>query len=72
MLYAFVLAWPADGTVRIKTLRRGGEHAPRAVQRVELIGAPAPLRFQQTAEALVVTLPAGKPNPYAYALRIRS
>ncbi|GAA3759277.1 alpha-L-fucosidase [Terriglobus aquaticus] len=73
MLYAFVLAWPMDGTVRIKTLRRGGEHAlPRPVQRVDLIGATAPLNFQQTGEALVVTVPPDKPNPYAYVLKIQS
>ncbi|WP_419805901.1 alpha-L-fucosidase [Terriglobus sp.] len=72
-LYAFVLAWPADGIVRVKTLRRGGEHAPpRGVQRVELIGAPGPLRFQQTAEALLVTMPPEKPNPYAYVLRMQT
>ena len=70
LLYAFVLAWPNDGTVRVKTLRRSSEHLPRPVQRVELIGAAGPLSFQQTAEALVVTMPAQKPNPYAYALRI--
>ncbi len=69
-LYAFVLAWPTDGVVRIKTLRRGGEHLPQPVQRVELIGARGPLRFTQTAEALVVTMPPDKPNPYAYALKI--
>jgi alpha-L-fucosidase len=73
VLYAFVLAWPTDGTVRVKTLRRGGEHAlTRPVQRVELIGASAPLKFQQTGEALVVTMPPDKPNPYAYVLKIQS
>ena len=70
VLYAFVLAWPSDGVVRIKTLRSGSEHAPRPVRRVELIGASSPLTFQQTAEALVVQLPPERPNPYAYGLRL--
>ena len=71
LLYAFVLAWPADGVVRIKTLRSGGEHAlPRPVTRVDLIGASEPLKFQQTPDALVVKLPPERPNPFAYALRI--
>ena len=70
MLYAFVLAWPTDGKVRVKTLRKGGEHAPRAIQRVEMIGASAPLRYTQTADALEVTMPGDKPNPYAYVLKI--
>ena len=71
LLYAFVLAWPADGVVRVKTLRRGGEHAlPRPVAKVELIGTSEPLKFEQTVEALVVRMPAERPNKYAYALRI--
>ncbi len=70
LLYAFVLAWPADGKVRIKTLRKGGEHAPASIRRVELIGASAPLRHSQTSDALEVTMPPDKPNPYAYVLRI--
>ena len=53
-------------------MRRGSEHAPkRGVQRVELIGANGPLRFQQTDDALVVNLPPAKPNPYAYVLRVQ-
>ena len=71
-LYAFVLAWPTDGTVRIKTLRKGGEHTPHAIHRVELIGAHGALKTRQTADALEVTLPPNKPNPYAYVLRIQT
>lgn len=70
LLYAFVLGWPADRVVRVKTLRLGGEHTPRSIHRVELMGAHEPLRFTRTADALEVTLPPDKPNPYAYVLRI--
>ncbi len=70
VVYAFVLGWPADGKVRVKTFRKGGEHAPAAVQRVEMIGGSTPLRYTQTAEALEVTMPPDKPNPYAYVLRV--
>ncbi len=70
MLYAFVLAWPTDGVVRVKTLRSGGEHTPQKIERVELIGAGGPLRYRQTGDALEVTMPLDKPNPYAYVLRI--
>ncbi|MGI4978900.1 MAG: alpha-L-fucosidase [Janthinobacterium lividum] len=70
LLYAFVLAWPNDGKVRIKTLRRSGEHAPAKIQRVEMIGGATPLRYTQTSDALEVSMPADKPNPYAYVLRI--
>ncbi len=70
MLYAFVLAWPQDGIVRVKTLRKGGEHAPARIHRVELIGASGPLKYVQTADALEVTMPGSAPNPYAYVLKI--
>lgn len=69
-IYAFVLAWPTDGKVRVKTMRKGGEHAPAAIRRVEMIGGSAPLRYTQSADALEVTMPPDKPNPYAYVLRI--
>lgn len=52
LLYAFVLDGPGDGVVRVKTLRRGGEHAlARPVEKVELIGASGTLKFEQTEEA---------------------
>jgi alpha-L-fucosidase len=70
MVYAFILAWPTDGKVRVKTFRKGGEHAPAAIQRVEMIGGTTPLRYTQTSDALEVTMPPDKPNPYAYVLRI--
>ena len=70
VIYAFVLAWPTDGKVRVKTMRKGGEHAPAAIRRVEMLGGSAPLRYTQTADALEVTMPPDKPNPYAYVLRI--
>ena len=53
-------------------LRSGNPHLPRSIQRIDLLGTSGPLRFQQTADALLVDMPAQKPNPYAYALRIRT
>jgi alpha-L-fucosidase len=69
-VYAFVLAWPTDGKVRIKSMRRGGEHTPSSIHRVEMLPNASQLKWTQTADALEVTMPADKPNPYAYVLRI--
>ncbi len=69
-LYAFVMAWPADGKVTIKTLAQGSEHYPKNVARVEMLGSRGPLAFSRDTARLVVTLPETKPNDYAYALRI--
>ena len=69
-LYAIALGWPADGKVTIQTLAAGSAHYPKEVTRVELLGAAGPLPFTRGAQGLVVTLPANKPNDYAYALKI--
>jgi alpha-L-fucosidase len=69
-LYAFVMAWPADGKVTIKTLAQGSEHYPKDIARVELLGSRGRRAFSRDTTGLVVTLPETKPNEYAYALRI--
>jgi alpha-L-fucosidase len=77
LLYAFVLAWPENGQVMIKTLAQGSEHYPQNIARVELLGSHGDLlfihrhlRFTRDAAGLVVRLPAAKPNDYAYGLKI--
>lgn len=70
-VYAFVMGWPADGKVTIKTMRAGSAHLKRDISRVELVGGGDRLAFRQTGEGLQVTLPGAAPAlPYAFALRI--
>ena len=70
-VYAFVMGWPQDGKVLIKALRSATPHLTRRIARVELVSSALPLAFRQTAEGLLVTLPAHKPAlSYANALRI--
>ncbi|MYM95018.1 alpha-L-fucosidase [Rugamonas sp. FT81W] len=69
-VYAFVMGWPADGKVTIKSMRAGSPHLKRGIAKVELVGGQA-LAFEQAADGLRVTLPAAAPAlPYAFALRI--
>jgi alpha-L-fucosidase len=76
VLYAFSLGWPGDEgrgqSLTIKTLTRGGQHLPKPVTRVDLLGIDGPLRFTQDTAGLTIQLPAKKPNPYAYGFRIRT
>ena len=72
LLYAFVMAWPADGKATIKSLAQGNANYPREVARVELLGHQGPLAFARGTTGLVVTLPETKPNEYAYGLKIIS
>ncbi|MBO2008837.1 alpha-L-fucosidase [Siccationidurans soli] len=70
VLYATALGWPADGQLLIAALAAGSPHYPQRVGRVELLGSPGALHFEQTAQGLALTLPAQKPNELAYAFRI--
>lgn len=65
-LYAIALAWPENGKLVVKSLATGAGK----VKRVRLLGASGKLQWSQTAEGLVVTLPAKPPCNYAVSLEI--
>jgi alpha-L-fucosidase len=56
-LYAFALARPEAGELKIRTLAERAPHGAGQVERVELLGAPGPLRFTRDAESLTAQLP---------------
>jgi alpha-L-fucosidase len=64
-LFAITLGKPSD-TVDIRSLAGAG-----AVQRVEMVGASAPLPFRQDGEGLHVTIPSGASHDFGVALRIQ-
>ncbi len=70
-LYAIALGWPEDGKLTIRTLASGASAYPGEIGKLELLGASGALKFARGAEGLVVTLPEKKPNPYAFALKIK-
>jgi alpha-L-fucosidase len=69
-VYAFLLAWPENGKATIKSLAEGSGRAPGRVERVELVGASAPLAFTRDAQGLAVTLPERRTGEYVYTLEI--
>jgi alpha-L-fucosidase len=69
-LYAFVLAWPEDGKVVVKSLGTGSENFKKEIAGVELLGSKEPVSFTRDAGGLTVNMPQSKPNEYAYALKI--
>ncbi|WP_426171591.1 alpha-L-fucosidase [Pseudoduganella sp. R-34] len=70
-VYAFVMGWPQDGKLTIKSLRSATPHLTRRIARVELVSSGRPLAFRQSADGLHVTLPAHQPAlGYANALKI--
>ncbi len=64
-LYAIALGWPADGKLAIRSLAK-----PNHITVVSLLGYNGKLEWTQTDEALVVTLPAQKPNEFTVGLKI--
>ena len=65
-LYAIAYRWPSTNKTRITSL--ASPHAK--IERVSLLGHDAPLVFNQSAEALLVTHPATTASELPYALRI--
>jgi alpha-L-fucosidase len=65
-LYALALGWPESGKLVVKTLAT----AAGKISGVALLGSDAKLDWQQTAEGLVVTLPAQKISEYTTGLKI--
>jgi alpha-L-fucosidase len=69
-LYAFVMDWPVDGNLVIKSLADGAPTAPGKVERVEMLGVTDPLKFTRDANGLNITLPAQKVGDYVYGFKI--
>ena len=70
-LYAHVFEWPADGRLLIKTLADGSSKFKGKIKKVELLGA-GKVKFNRTADGLVVNLPEGKkPNDISLVLKIK-
>lgn len=65
-VYAYLMAWPKDGTVTIRSLASGAGK----VTSVTLLGDPHPLRWRQMEGGLIVDLPAVKPGSFAYGLKV--
>ena len=70
VLYATAFGWPDDGKLTVGTLAANAPGLVGKVKTVSLLGSPEKLAWTQTANGLVVTMPAQKPCDHAYALKI--
>ena len=68
-LYAFVMGWPAEGRIVIRSLAKFPEVTGRITD-VSLLGYAGKVKWMHDADGLAVQLPAGKPCDYAVALRM--
>jgi alpha-L-fucosidase len=69
-LYAIALGWPEDGQLVIQSLAKTADPAQNKIEKVELLGHSGQLKFDQTADGLVVELPGEKLSDLTCSLRI--
>lgn len=67
-VYAIALGWPEDQILTIHALSKSKQSD--TIKSVSLLGSPEELKFTQTEQGLIVTLPATKPCDHAFALKV--
>ena len=65
-VYAFLMAWPADGHAVIRSLAAGAGD----ISGVSLLGSPAKLVWNQTTDGLQIDLPEAQPGRFAFCLKV--
>lgn len=70
-LYVIILDWPKDGIVNITTLAKGAEYAKDInISDVSVLGSTEKIKWSQTNEGLIVTMPNKKPCDFAYVIAL--
>jgi len=69
-LYAIALGWPEDGKLAVRSLAKPAGEDINKIAQVSLLGYDGKVEWQQTAEGLIVTMPAQKVSDFTCALRI--
>jgi alpha-L-fucosidase len=69
-LYAIALGWPEDGQLVVRSLAKPAGENVNHITAVRLLGYDGTLEWKQTADGLVVTLPARKVSAFTAALKI--
>ena len=64
------MGWPDDGKMTIRALAKTADPAQNKIKKIELLGRPGKLKFEQTADGLVVELPGEKLSDLTCSLRI--
>jgi alpha-L-fucosidase len=57
VIYIFMLGWPADGMLRVKSFARGSSVYPGEIHEIQMLGASGKLRFKRDQNALAAKLP---------------
>jgi alpha-L-fucosidase len=71
-LYVFVMAWPEDGKLIVKSLAAGSPNYTDEIGNIQLLGSDAKLKWLRDENGTTIFLPEKKPCEYAFALKIVS
>ena len=69
-LYAISLAWPADGSLVVRSLASDSPHHRGRIVSVGLLGSDANLPWSRDADGLKVSLPHDPPCDHAYVFKV--
>jgi len=69
-LYAHVLAWPADGSVTIRSLGGNSPHRLARIAHIEMLGSSQPLTWQSDGDCLRVDVRGCVPTGGPFVLKI--
>ncbi len=69
-LYALALGWPENNQIAIRSLAKPTGQAINQITRIELLGSKEKLTWTQTADDLIVKLPAERVSDLTVGLRI--
>lgn len=69
-LYAIALGWPETGSLTIRSLARPVGEAINRITDIRLLGYDGEIEWTQSAEGLVVKLPAKRPSELTVGLKI--
>ncbi|MEM1085983.1 MAG: alpha-L-fucosidase [Verrucomicrobiota bacterium] len=69
-LYVWLMDWPKDRSILIKSLKSGNPHEKREVADVSILGG-GELEFEAGDDGLRVNLPAAAPTPHVSGLKVR-
>jgi alpha-L-fucosidase len=69
-IFAFILGFPTNGKITLKSLAAGSPLYPREVGRVEFMGMTTPMQFTRDGEGLHVIIPGFSRQEITYGLKI--
>lgn len=69
-LYAFLLGWPAEGKMTIRSPGGGRQVLGGQMREVQMLGTQPHLAWVRSEQGLTITLPTRKPCRNVYVLKI--